>query len=108
MVVMDSVSRLLPGVLGSEQSAEDDSFSNFLLEYPQYTRPFDFRGHCVPDVLLSGNHSEISFWRRREALKRTLTRRPDLLTKAHLSEKDEELLGEMARHLKTGTGGNGV
>jgi len=108
MVVMDSVSRLLPGVLGSEQSAEDDSFSNFLLEYPQYTRPFDFRGHCVPDVLLSGNHSEISLWRRREALKRTLTRRPDLLTKAHLSEKDEGLLGEMARDLKTGTGRNGV
>jgi tRNA (guanine37-N1)-methyltransferase len=108
MVVMDSVSRLLPGVLGSEQSAEDDSFSNFLLEYPHYTRPFDFRGRCVPEVLLSGNHLEISLWRRREALKRTLTRRPDLLSKAHLSEKDEELLGDIARHLKTGTGGDGV
>jgi tRNA (guanine37-N1)-methyltransferase len=108
MVVMDSVSRLLPGVLGSEQSAEDDSFSNFLLEYPQYTRPFDFRGHCVPDVLLSGNHSEISLWRRKEALKRTLTRRPDLLTRAHLSEKDEALLGEIAQQLKTGTGRNEV
>jgi tRNA (guanine37-N1)-methyltransferase len=108
MVVMDCISRLLPGVLGSEESADDDSFSNFLLEYPQYTRPFDFKGHCVPEVLVSGNHSEIALWRRREALKRTLTRRPDLLTKAHLSEKDEEFLGEVARHLKTGTERNGV
>ena len=108
MVVMDAVSRLLPGVLGSEHSAEDDSFSSSLLEYPHYTRPFDFRGHCVPDVLLSGNHLEISLWRRREALKRTLTRRPDLLAKAHLSEKDEELLGDITRHLKTGTAEDGI
>jgi tRNA (guanine37-N1)-methyltransferase len=87
MVVMDSISRLLPGVLGSDRSAEDDSFADFLLEYPQYTRPFDFRGHSVPRVLISGNHAEISLWRRKEALKRTLTRRPDLLEKAHLSSR---------------------
>ncbi len=108
MVVMDAVSRLLPGVLGSEHSAEEDSFSDSLLEYPHYTRPFDFRGHAVPDVLLSGNHLEISLWRRREALKRTLTRRPDLLAKAHLSEKDEELLGDITRQLKPGTGEDGI
>ena len=92
MVLIDAVSRLLPGVLGSERSAEEDSFSNSLLEYPQYTRPFDFRGHCVPEVLLSGNHGEISMWRRREALKRTSARRPDLLTKALLSGEDEDFL----------------
>ena len=92
MVLIDAVSRLLPGVLGSDRSAEEDSFSNSLLEYPQYTRPFDFRGHCVPEVLLSGNHGEISMWRRREALKRTSARRPDLLTKALLSGEDEDFL----------------
>jgi len=92
MVLIDAVSRLLPGVLGSDRSAEEDSFSNSLLEYPQYTRPFDFRGHCVPEVLLSGNHGEISMWRRREALKRTSVRRPDLLTKALLSGEDEDFL----------------
>ena len=108
LVVMDAVSRLVPGVLGSEQSAEEDSFSNSLLEYPHYTRPFDFRGHCVPDVLLSGNHGKIALWRRRETLKRTLSRRPDLLTRAHLSEEDEELLGDIAQHLKAGTDEDGL
>jgi tRNA (guanine37-N1)-methyltransferase len=92
MVMIDAVSRLLPGVLGSDQSAEDDSFTNALLEYPQYTRPFDFMGRCVPEVLLSGNHAAISLWRRKEALKRTSVRRPDLLAKAKLTRKDEELL----------------
>ncbi|MFB3884674.1 MAG: tRNA (guanosine(37)-N1)-methyltransferase TrmD [Thermodesulfobacteriota bacterium] len=95
MVVIDAVSRLLPGVLGSDRSAEEDSFFNFLLEYPQYTRPFDFRGSSVPEVLLSGNHSAISLWRRRQALKRTLERRPDLLAKADLSSEDKELLEEI-------------
>lgn len=95
MVVIDAVSRLLPGVLGSDRSAEEDSFFHSLLEYPQYTRPFDFRESRVPEVLLSGNHSAISVWRRKEAIKRTLTRRPDLLAKADLSEEDKELLEEI-------------
>src|SRR5512137_326555 len=77
LVLIDAVSRLLPGVLGSDRSAVEDSFFNSLLEYPQYTRPPDFRGSCVPEVLLSGNHSAISLWRRKEALRRTSSRRPD-------------------------------
>jgi tRNA (guanine37-N1)-methyltransferase len=97
MVLIDAVSRLIPGVLGSDRSAEEDSFFNFLLEYPQYTRPFDFRGRCVPEVLLSGNHSAIALWRRKEALKRTSLKRPDLLAKANLSEEDKTLLEEILR-----------
>lgn len=92
MVMIDAVSRLLPGVLGSDQSAEEDSFTNALLEYPQYTRPVDFMGKRVPEVLLSGNHAAISLWRRKEALRRTAVRRPDLLMKAKLTRRDEELL----------------
>lgn len=95
MVLIDAVSRFIPGVLGSDRSAEEDSFFNSLLEYPQYTRPSDFRGSCVPEVLLSGNHSAISLWRRKEALKRTSLRRPDLLDKANLSEEDKKLLEEI-------------
>jgi tRNA (guanine37-N1)-methyltransferase len=98
MVLIDAVSRLISGVLGSDRSAEGDSFFNFLLEYPQYTRPFDFRGRCVPEVLLSGNHSAIALWRRKEALKRTSLRRPDLLAKANLSEGDKRLLEEVLRN----------
>jgi len=94
MVLIDAVSRFIPGVLGSDRSAEEDSFFNSLLEYPQYTRPFDFRGHCVPEILLSGNHSAISLWRRKEALRRTSVRRPDLLAKANLTEEDRKLLEE--------------
>jgi tRNA (guanine37-N1)-methyltransferase len=95
MVLIDAVSRFIPGVLGSDRSAEEDSFFDSLLEYPQYTRPSDFRGNCVPEVLLSGNHSAISQWRRKEALRRTSLKRPDLLTKADLSEEDGELLKEI-------------
>jgi tRNA (guanine37-N1)-methyltransferase len=95
MVVIDAVSRLLPGVLGSDRSAEEDSFFDSLLEYPQYTRPSNFKGSCVPEVLLSGNHSAISLWRRRKALERTSVRRPDLLAKAELSEEDKKLLEEI-------------
>lgn len=80
VVVVDAVVRLLPGVLGHEQSAADDSFSAGLLEAPQYTRPAEFRGWKVPDVLLSGNHGEIAAWREREALNRTKQNRPDLLS----------------------------
>ena len=95
MVVIDAVSRFIPGVLGSDRSAEEDSFYNSLLEYPQYTRPPNFRGHCVPEVLLSGNHSAISLWRRKEALRQTSLRRPDLLAKANLTEEDTKLLEEI-------------
>ena len=104
MVVVDAVSRLLPGVLGSEQSAEEDSFTNFLLEYPHYTRPFDYRGRCVPEILLSGDHAAIALWRRQEALRRTWTRRPDLLSKATLSKQDEELLGKVSSLRKSRDG----
>lgn len=79
VVFVDAVVRLLPGVLGHEQSAVDDSFSSGVLEAPQYTRPADFRGHKVPEVLLSGNHAEIAAWRKEQALKRTRENRPDLL-----------------------------
>jgi tRNA (guanine37-N1)-methyltransferase len=95
LVVTDAVSRLIPGVLGAEESLVSESFSSGLLEYPQYTRPADFRGYKVPEVLLSGNHAEIEKWRRREALKRTLQRRPDLLETAQLSEEDRRILGEL-------------
>jgi tRNA (guanine37-N1)-methyltransferase len=79
VVLVDSIVRLLPGTLGHEQSAEDDSFSNGLLEAPQYTRPADFRGWKVPELLLSGNHAEIAKWRKEQAIKRTRENRPDLL-----------------------------
>jgi len=79
MVVIDAVARLLPGVLGDEQSAQEESFSHGLLEYPQYTRPAEFRGMKVPEVLLSGNHGEIARWRAEQARLRTQARRPDLL-----------------------------
>lgn len=79
MVVIDAVARLIPGVLGDDQSAQDESFSKGLLEYPQYTRPAEFRGMKVPEVLLSGNHAEIAKWRAHEARLRTQERRPDLL-----------------------------
>ena len=79
MVIIDAVTRLLPGVLGDENSARDDSFSRGLLEYPQYTRPAEFRGMKVPEVLLSGNHAEIARWRAEQAHLRTKERRPDLL-----------------------------
>jgi tRNA (guanine37-N1)-methyltransferase len=108
MVVIDVVSRFLPGVLGSDRSAAEDSFANSLLEYPQYTRPFNFSGSCVPEVLLSGNHAAISLWRRKEAIRRTLARRPDLLGRANLSEEDNRLLEEILQEKKTDKGGDGV
>ncbi|MBC7341755.1 MAG: tRNA (guanosine(37)-N1)-methyltransferase TrmD [Clostridia bacterium] len=94
LVVIDAVVRLLPGVLGSPASACDDSFSRGILEYPQYTRPYDFRGYKVPDILLSGNHAEIAKWRRKQSLLRTYMKRPDLLAKIKLSSEDEKLLAE--------------
>lgn len=92
MVVIDSVVRLLPGVLGNEQSAVTDSFSTGLLEYPQYTRPAQFRDWSIPDVLLSGHHEHIAKWRREQSLLRTLKRRPDLLEHAELTAKEREWL----------------
>ncbi|MBS3906622.1 MAG: tRNA (guanosine(37)-N1)-methyltransferase TrmD [Syntrophaceae bacterium] len=97
MVLIDAVTRLLPGALGSDRSAEEDSFFGSLLEYPQYTRPASFRGYEVPEVLLSGNHHAISLWRRKEALRRTWMRRPDLFSKASLSEEDKKILEEISK-----------
>jgi tRNA (guanine37-N1)-methyltransferase len=108
MVIIDVVSRLLPGVLGSDRSAAEDSFTNSLLEYPQYTRPFNFRGRGVPEVLLSGNHSAISLWRRKEALRQTWVRRPDLLSKANLSDEDTALLGEILQESRIDKSEDGV
>lgn len=96
MVLVDAVSRFVPGVLGTGSSAYTDSFCGGLLEYPQYTRPTEFRGLKVPDVLMSGNHAEIARWRRREALRRTRERRPDLLARLPLDEGDRRLLDELA------------
>jgi len=92
IVLVDAISRLLPGVLGSDESAGDDSFANGLLEYPQYTRPPEFRGLAVPPILLSGNHREIARWRRRESLRRTFGTRPELLEKARLTGDDAEFI----------------
>lgn len=95
MVVADAVVRLLPGALGAEEGAHTDSFSESLLEYPQYTRPADFRGWRVPEVLLSGHHEQIRRWRRKESLRRTRALRPDLLAAAALNAEDRELLQEI-------------
>ena len=95
MVVIDSVVRLLPGVLGKEASHEQDSFSTGLLEHPHYTRPAEFRGMKVPDVLLSGNHEKIKEWRRRETLRRTWQRRPDLLQEYELTDQEKQWLLEI-------------
>jgi len=92
LTVIDSVVRLQPGALGNETSAVTDSFSTGLLEYPHYTRPAEFRGWKVPDMLLSGHHANIELWRREQALQRTLERRPDLLETAELSVKDKQIL----------------
>ena len=92
MVVIDAVSRLVQGVVGSPESLANDSFTTGLLQHPQYTRPAEFRGWSVPEVLLSGNHAEIARWRRRESLRRTAQRRPDLLEAAQLSDDDRDFL----------------
>ncbi len=92
MVIVDAVSRLIPGVLGEAESYVNDSFYEGLLEYPQYTRPREFAGIKVPDVLLSGDHEKIRRWRRKKSLQRTIERRPDLLRVEDLSEEDRKLL----------------
>jgi len=94
LVIVDAIARLVPGVVGDEQSVEGDSFTRGLLDYPHYTRPAEFRGHRVPDVLTSGHHAEIRAWRRREAVRRTAARRPDLLVSAELDAEEREFLRE--------------
>jgi tRNA (guanine37-N1)-methyltransferase len=97
LVIVDAVSRLVPGVVGDEASVEGDSFSHGLLDYPQYTRPAEFAGHEVPAVLLSGHHAEVRRWRKRAALTRTLDRRPDLMDGAALDEEEQSLLEEILK-----------
>lgn len=95
MVIVDTVTRLIPGVLGSSDSAETDSFCDGLLEYPQYTRPAEFKGVAVPEILLTGNHELIRKWRRRESLRKTRALRPDLLTNVALTKEDRKLLADL-------------
>lgn len=95
LLIVDAVSRLLPDVLGDPTGAEDDSHASGLLEYPHYTRPPEFRGWTVPDVLLSGDHAKIDKWRRQQSLLRTLKKRPDLLEKAELSQSDLKFLEKL-------------
>lgn len=97
LALIDAISRLIPGVLGDPDGAFDDSHATGLLEYPHYTRPPEFRGWTVPPVLLSGNHAEINRWRREQSLLRTLRKRPDLLDRAELSEKDRKFLAKVER-----------
>lgn len=100
MVIVDSVVRLQPGALGNQTSAEEDSFSTGLLEYPHYTRPAEYRGWKVPDVLLSGHHANIVSWRLKESLRRTCKRRPDLLEKLELTAEMKKLLAELEEEKK--------
>lgn len=97
LTIMDSVVRLLPDSLGNEASAKEDSFSTGLLEHPQYTRPANFRGMEVPEVLLQGHHAKIDRWRREQSLKRTFERRPDLLETLHLSEEDQQFIQQLKK-----------
>ena len=106
LVLIDAVVRLLPGVIDAESSAQE-SFADGLLEHPQYTRPEHFRGEAVPQVLRSGNHAEVARWRRREALRRTYLRRPELLDAAGLTDEDRSTLRELAREAAGGAGGAG-
>ena len=97
LVIVDAVSRLVPGVVGDEQSVAQDSFSRGLLDYPHYTRPAEIAGHRVPDVLLSGHHADVRRWRRKAALVRTLERRPELIATATLDDEERALLDEIRR-----------
>jgi tRNA (guanine37-N1)-methyltransferase len=97
LAIIDSISRLIPGVLGEERSPEEESFSTGLLEYPQYTRPARYRGMDVPEILLSGNHALIDRWRREQSLLRTYLRRPDLLDRADLDEADLEFIESLKK-----------
>jgi tRNA (guanine37-N1)-methyltransferase len=101
MVMIDAIVRLLPGALGDEDSAKQDSFMQSLLDYPQYTKPKIFNGQKVPNVLLSGNHKRIAYWRLKQALGRTYLRRPNLLKKRHLTKDEENLLSEFINEQKS-------
>jgi tRNA (guanine37-N1)-methyltransferase len=102
LIVIDAVSRLIPGVLGDPDGAADDSHASGLLEYPHYTRPPEFRGQAVPEILLSGDHAKIEQWRREQSLLRTLQRRPDLLKNAPLTKADMKFLKEQGYELEGG------
>ncbi|HGK7886611.1 TPA: tRNA (guanosine(37)-N1)-methyltransferase TrmD [Streptococcus pyogenes] len=102
MTMVDATVRLIPQVLGKESSHQDDSFSSGLLEYPQYTRPYDYRGMTVPDVLMSGHHECIRLWRLEESLKKTYLRRPDLLEHYNFSEEERKLLDKIKEALDQG------
>ena len=99
MVMMDAISRLVPGVLNNDVSAEFESFHDNLLEYPQYTRPVEFMGKAVPPILLSGNHPKVDQWRREQSIRRTYERRPDLLVDAVLGDKDKKYLKELKEQI---------
>jgi tRNA (guanine37-N1)-methyltransferase len=103
LMVIDAVARLLPGVLGDPDGAQDDSHSMGLLEYPHYTRPPTFRGWSVPDVLLSGDHGKIEKWRREQALLRTFNKRPDMLEKTQLSKEDREFVEHLKSNVHDGS-----
>ncbi|NOZ63871.1 MAG: tRNA (guanosine(37)-N1)-methyltransferase TrmD [Caldiserica bacterium] len=102
LVVIETISRIIPGVLGKERSYEEDSFTQPFLDWPHYTRPREFRGKQVPEILLSGNHQEIKKWRLKEALKRTLQRRPDLLKEELLDKETGKILREVKRERRLG------
>lgn len=95
LILADSVSRMLPGVLSNDECFEEESHFNSLLEYPQYTRPYEWRGRKVPDVLLTGHHANVDKWRREQSLKRTAERRPDMLEKADLTKEDRKYLSQL-------------
>ena len=100
MILVDSLARLIPGVLGEAASAEEDSFSDGLLEYPHYTKPRSYRGLDVPEVLLNGHHEQIRLWRRRQSLLKTLEQRPDLLAEASLTDEDRVILKKIVLELE--------
>ena len=102
MVMIDCISRLVPGVLNNDMSAEEESFHDNLLEYPQYTRTEDYRGLKVPEVLLSGHHKNIYEWRRRQSIRRTFERRPDLLEEAVLDKKEKQFLEQLKKEKEQG------
>ncbi|MGT2771406.1 tRNA (guanosine(37)-N1)-methyltransferase TrmD [Streptococcus marimammalium] len=101
MAIIDATVRLIPNVIGKEASHQEDSFSSGLLEYPQYTRPYDFRGMKVPDVLMSGHHENIRRWRLKESLKKTYQKRPDLLENYFMTNEEEMMLSEIKEELKS-------
>jgi len=99
LVIIDAISRFIPGVVGKQESVKKDSFSIGLLDYPQYTRPREFRGLKVPDVLLSGNHKKIALWRKKKSLEITLRKRPDLLKQKKLDEEEKKLLNDIKKEI---------